>query len=96
MNIYVEFSNKDSVKKLGCKWDQEGKSWQCPYSNTNSNIKALIAMQDDGTIGFKKGVQVNGDANIDNTNSVYHRVSSGGNMYYYKVCYNGKQIYEQI
>ena len=61
MNIYVEFSNKDSVKKLGCKWDQEKKSWQCPYSNTDSNIKALIAMQDDGTIGFKKGIQVNVD-----------------------------------
>ena len=42
MNIYVEFSNKDLVKKLGCKWDQEGKSWQCHHTNSDENIKKLI------------------------------------------------------
>ena len=52
MNIYVEFSNKDLVKKLGCKWDQEKKSWQCHHTNSDENIKKLIQHQKNGEICF--------------------------------------------
>ena len=34
--IKIPFKNKDNVKKLGCKWDPEKKSWYY-MSNTDKN-----------------------------------------------------------
>ena len=52
MNIYVDFSNKDLVKKLGCKWNKEENKWQCHHDNSDINIKKLIQHQKDGVLCF--------------------------------------------
>jgi len=59
MNIYVEFSNKDQVKKLGCKWVRDerhdyGNCWKCPFNNSKENVKKLIELQKRKIISFEK------------------------------------------
>jgi len=101
MEICVEYSNKDLVKKLGCKWlknkDKDYK-WICPFDNSSNNVKGLIKLQDQGIIGFKSGSQI--------TSNCYHYkkqegeilfwTSMGGPTGYYDRCLNEKQIYEKI
>ena len=30
IQIYCDYNSKDSVKELGCKWNQDKRSWVCP------------------------------------------------------------------
>jgi len=91
MNIFVEFKNKDLVKKLGCKW-VDG-AWICPYNNTDSNIDQLLKLQSQGKIAFPKG-DVDSSYQPKDGEDVILR----GSTYAYRhlIGHNRKEIYDMI
>lgn len=97
MNICVEFSKKDLVKSLGCRWQNENKRWVCPMYNTDENFEKLIKLQDLGELGFTKGLKIHPNTvDFKNTKSVYIKVNTGGPTYCYEVCFTKEQIYEKL
>ena len=97
MNICVEFSKKDLVKSLGCRWQNENKRWVCPMYNSDDNFEKLIKLQDLGELGFTKGLKIHSNTvDFKNTSSVYIRVNTGGPTYAYEVCFTREQIYEKL
>ncbi len=97
MNIQVDFSNKDLVKSLGCRWQNENKKWVCPMYNSDENFEKLIKLQELGELGFTKGLKIHPNTvDFKNTSSVYIRVNTGGPTYAYEVCFTKEQIYEKL
>lgn len=101
MEICVEYSNKDLVKKYGCKWLKnkgENYKWVCPLNNSSTNIKELIKLQDQGTIGFKTGKTITSNRYNykKKEDEVLLYVQDGGPLWHYEICLNEKQIYEKI
>jgi len=53
-SLSVPFKHKEIIKTLGCKWSAKFKMWQCPKNNKLENIKKIIQLQNNNTIGVKK------------------------------------------
>lgn len=97
MNLSVDYSKKDLVKSLGCRWSQENKKWVCPLTNTDANIESLIKLQETGNIGFIKGVKIHpNNVDLKNTDAVYHKINTGPTTFLYELCFTREQILEQI
>ena len=46
MQLYVEFKNKDIVKKAGAKWNVNKKYWYCPSSIDKDKLKILLELEE--------------------------------------------------
>jgi len=66
MEIAVSYYNKDLVKNLGCKWDIVNKRWICPLTINETNLNALIELQNKYVIGFIKKIHLKGDGSENN------------------------------
>ena len=62
IQIYCDYNSKDSVKELGCKWNQDKRSWVCPLGISDANFLMLVTFQRMGVIHFIKEIVNDSDA----------------------------------
>ena len=58
IQLYVEYKNKDIVKKAGAKWNSNKKYWYCPSSIDTAKLKILLDLQEDYKVDFIKNGNV--------------------------------------
>ena len=78
IRLYVSFSQKDQVKKLGCKWNPDNYYWYFPKHGNIENLNKLVELKNKCVIHFVKEIVSRLDAD-DRPDSI--RVN-------YKDCYN--------
>ncbi len=58
MQLFVEFKNKDIVKKAGAKWNANKKYWYCPSTIDKEKLNILLELQEDYKVDFIKNGNV--------------------------------------
>ena len=87
IEIVVGYANKDKVKNLKCRWDNENKLWYISSENITPEIlEELFKLQDDNIIGLIKKVHVKTDDIKQNLND--------NNKPYFDMGYKYTMIYE--